>query len=83
MKQNKILKKKLNTLLLRYVQYRDFIILIFSVCYNINITVLFISQAKKLLKSSQMNENEVQPLRELAENKLANSLTLEREVDGM
>lgn len=30
-----------------------------------------------------MNENEVQPLRELAENKLANSLTLEREVDGM
>lgn len=36
-----------------------------------------------MLKSSQINENEVQPLRELAENKLANSVTLEREVDGM
>jgi len=43
----------------------------------------FFPQAKKLLKSSQTNENEIQPLHELAENKLTNSVALEREVDGM
>lgn len=49
--------------------------------YNINIVLIL--QAKKLLKSSQINENEVQPLRELAESRLANSVSLEREVDGV
>ncbi|VVC37186.1 Hypothetical protein CINCED_3A012310 [Cinara cedri] len=40
-------------------------------------------KAKKLLKSSQINENEVNPLRESAENELAKSVTLEREVDEL
>lgn len=50
-----------------------------SYVYN----TMFILQAKKLLKSSQINENEVNPLRELAEIELANSVVLEREIDGM
>lgn len=44
---------------------------------------VFILQAKKLLKSSQINENEVNPLQKIADNELANSVALEREVDGM
>jgi hypothetical protein len=57
----------------------------FSSCSQFEecINIILISQAKKLLKSSQINENEVEPLRELAESRLANSVSLEREVDGM
>ncbi|XP_025195973.1 laminin subunit alpha-1 [Melanaphis sacchari] len=40
-------------------------------------------KAKKLLKSSQTNENEIQPLYDLTENKLAISIALEREVDEL